>query len=248
LFLWNFPKIQAISFKFFPKSQINFDTDIGKKQELSISHQQSQSNLSKASINPNESFLNMERKSIGDLFSASFTHDSPTNEVQLKQESSDYQHMYSSKTAECKTDTDPPSADDNLIADSLENGVDNDNDRDNIFSVINVTQNYTLWKTFLTELNDHIEGLKSSNQSQLNYIAIQPGWLLNTNSDSNNDNDFRSSSESLCWKSGPAGQPTVGGGKNMCTNYDLYLSGLAISSVLLMKNAVFWIHFLTESG
>ncbi|RTG90000.1 DNA polymerase theta [Schistosoma bovis] len=228
-------------------SQINFDTDIGKKQELSISHQQSQSNLSKASINPNESFLNMERKSIGDLFSASFTHDSPTNEVQLKQESSDDQHMYSSKTAECKTDTDPPSADDILIADSLENGVDNDNDRDNIFSVINVTQNYTLWKTFLTELNDHIEGLKSSNQSQLNYIAIQPGWLLNTNSDSNNDNDFRSSSESLCWKSGPAGQPTVGGGKNMCTNYDLYLSGLAISSVLLMKNAVFWIHFLTES-
>ncbi|CAH8668896.1 hypothetical protein MS3_00001168 [Schistosoma haematobium] len=228
-------------------SQINFDTDIGKKQELSISHQQSQSNLSKASINPNESFLNMERKSIGDLFSASFTHDSPTNEVQLKQESSDYQHMYSSKTAECKTDTDPPSADDNLIADSLENGVDNDNDRDNIFSVINVTQNYTLWKTFLTELNDHIEGLKSSNQSQLNYIAIQPGWLLNTNSDSNNDNDFKSPSESLCWKSGPAGQPTVGGGKNMCTNYDLYLSGLAISSVLLMKNAVFWIHFLTES-
>ncbi|VDO71137.1 unnamed protein product [Schistosoma margrebowiei] len=274
---------------------INCDTDIGKKQELSISHQQSHSNLSKAPINPNESFLNMERKSIGDLFSASFTHDSPTNEVQLIQESSDYQHMYSIKTAECKTgaievpsgskhdnerkqiksrltksqrneheqwwamkeketekavvlDTNPPSADDNLIADSLENGVDDDNDKDNIFSVINVTQNYTLWKTFLTELNDHIEGLKSSNQSQLNYIAIQPGWLLNTNSDSNNDNDFRSSSESLCWKSGPAGQPTVGGGKNICTNYDLCLSGLAISSVHLMKNAVFWIHFLTESG
>ncbi|CAH8677677.1 unnamed protein product [Schistosoma rodhaini] len=226
-------------------SQINFDTDIGEKQELSISHQQSQSNLSP--ITPNESFLNMERKSIGDLFSASFTPDSPTNEVQLIQESSNYQHMYSIKTAECKTDTDLSWADDNLNVDSLKNGIDNDDCRDNIFSIVNVTQNYTLWKTFLTELNHHIEGLKNSNQSKLNYIAIQPGWLLNMNSDSNNDNDFRSSSESLCWKSGPAGQPTVGGGKNTGTNYNLYLSGLAISSVHLKKNAVFWIHFLTES-
>ncbi|XP_018654758.1 putative dna polymerase theta [Schistosoma mansoni] len=145
-------------------------------------------------------------------------------------------------------DTDLSWADDNLNVDSLKNGIDNDDDRDNIFSIVNVTQNYTLWKTFLTELNYHIEGLKSPNQSKLNYIAIQPGWLLNTNSDSNNDSDFRSSSESLCWKSGPAGQPTVGGGKNTGTYYNLYLSGLAISSVHLKKNAVFWIHFLTESG
>ncbi|CAH8581327.1 unnamed protein product [Schistosoma turkestanicum] len=234
-------------------SHTNFDTDIGEERKSISNLQQPQSNLSNSSINTNESLLNMERKSIGDLFNTSFTFSLPTNEVQLIQESSTSHSIQSNKTVDCKTDTNLLWNDDNSIMDSLKMAADDvdeddDNDNENLFSIIDVTQTYTLWKIFLAELNHHIEESKSFIPSQLNYMAIQPGWLLNMNSHNHNDSDVKLFNEHLSWKSGPAGHPTVGGGKNLCIDYNLYFSGLAISSNNLKKNTVFWIDFLAGNN
>ncbi|KAK4474495.1 hypothetical protein MN116_001644 [Schistosoma mekongi] len=226
-------------------SQINFDTEHESKHRLSTSNQLSQSNLPITSINTNESFSDVERKSIGDLFNTSFMPNSPTNQIQIELKSPNSQHMNPIENVDCETDPNLLWTN-SLVVETLVNKVDGGYDEDNLFSVVDVTQSHTLWKIFLNELNDRLEEISSNNQSHLNYVAVQPGWLLNMNPN-NKEVESNDSIECLCWKSGPAGYRAIGGGINSHSNSSLYCSGFSISSIHLKMNVIFWINFFSQS-
>ncbi|CAH8648968.1 unnamed protein product [Heterobilharzia americana] len=230
-------------------SPITSDADVKEKREA-VLPDQFETHLS-TSFSVNELSLNVER-SIGDLFNSSFTSDLPMNKQCIEQDLLCSQNRNSFKGFRYEASTNIPWTD-SLTLNILKNSDFDDHDdavvKDDLFSIIDVTQSYSLWKIFLDDLNQRIDEI-SSKRSELNYIAIQPGWLLNIKSCNNDAEDQMCSDflECLAWKSGPAGCPATGGGRNLCTDYNLYLGGLSLSSSCLRPNVVFWINFLSQNN
>nr|CAH8871958.1 unnamed protein product [Trichobilharzia regenti] len=242
----------------FMMSQITFDTEYEDKQKL-VSPSQPPGTKPSISINEDDTALGTERKSVGDLFNSSFTFDLSANK-QSQDSSSCCQNRNFGEAFRCKANTVVLPTDVLPVEvvktgiNNINNGGDDDEDdyncdnRDDLFSIIDVTQSYFLWKTFLDDLYKRIDEISKQNSTNSNYIAVQPGWSVNMNCPNQVDTvNGKDSLECLIWRSGPGGYPATGGGRSMCIDYNLYLSGLSLSSVCLRSNVVFWIDFVSQN-
>ncbi|KER31187.1 hypothetical protein T265_02512 [Opisthorchis viverrini] len=116
---------------------------------------------------------------------------------------------------------------------------------ESVFNIVEVTRTEPLWHTFV---GDFIEWIRRFDKcsSHLSSIAVQPCWMMGSP-----DLSILPNAPIPCtWLSGPAGHPSVGGGVDLNSNKHplaLTLTGLAVSSQLLLPNTVFWIE-LDSSG
>ncbi|TGZ76073.1 hypothetical protein CRM22_000012 [Opisthorchis felineus] len=108
-----------------------------------------------------------------------------------------------------------------------------------LFNIVEVTRTEPLWHTFLSDFIEWIRRFDKCS-SHLSSIAIQPCWMTG----SPDSSILPTASLPCTWLSGPAGHPSMGGGVDLNSNKHplaLTLTGLAVSSQLLLPNTVFWI-------
>lgn len=122
------------------------------------------------------------------------------------------------------------------------------------FSVVQVSHEDDLWKTFLSDFSARLGNLggaphrPAANPDTVSYIAFHPCWVLR------NGLDVVATTR---WIAGCAGAPCMGGGKADCWGsavdggvgpLTLQLAGLAVSSHHLVPGIVFWIDLTMDDA